>query len=189
MSSQSWGTGTIHLFPIFSKYDNPSDKHDPMEWTHLDMIRKKVLWKKIAQAGRIYSAPLPIRRRSRAWLIYNSVNYNKPNDYTIRPFGTGCAKTSTNQESVIIDLLQPFDFEYWTHLDIAKQRLESVFDVIPSWYRNAPKGSDNWTDRWFGKNETGSPYQKTETEKQGMLKTTLAYPWISPGKNYIDTMD
>ena len=71
-----------------------------------------------------------------------------------------------------IDGPQPFDFEYFafglnqTHLDIAKQRLETMFDAVLILGRPESYGQ---LDRWLGKNESGLPRKNKNDDQSTRL--------------------
>lgn len=136
------------LSNFYFHYDNPGDNYDdPMEWAHLDLIRKR---------GSAYSFVKPNKRTVHLphyqygeitpQSFYFSVNYNKPNYYTA--FLNGLAENTDDAG----DNSVRFDFEYYafelnrTHLDIAKQRLESIFDAVLILERPETHGQ---LDRWF----------------------------------------
>jgi hypothetical protein len=131
-------------FPL----DNPGINYDdPMKWAHLDLIQKNGKYNSFVKPNKRkvhlphyqYGEKIPHS-------FHFSVNYNKPNYYTA--FLNGLAE---NTDDAGDDSVR-FDFEYYafglnrTHLDIAKQRLESIFDAILILERPETHGQ---LDRWF----------------------------------------
>ena len=121
--------------------------NDPMEWAHLDLIRKKGHYKAFVKPNkRVEHLPHYQYGEITPHSLYFSVNYNKPNYYTAFLNGLAENTDETGDTSV------RFDFDYYafglnrTHLDIAKERLESIFDAVLILERPETHGQ---LDPWF----------------------------------------
>jgi len=121
------------LSNFYFRLDNPSKNYtDILEWAHLDLVRKKESVESFLKpTGNRMHLPNVQYGEEVRHAFYFSVNYNKPNYYTA--FLNGLAE---NTDDKGVYKKAPFDFDYFafglnqTHLEVAKRRLESMFDVI-----------------------------------------------------------
>jgi len=143
------------------------DIFNPLEWAHLDLIRKKgkvTAFRKPVGISTTVQSPSYQYGEQVPHESYFSVNYNKPNYYTA--FLNGLTE---NTDDLGYDSA-PFDFEYFafglnqTHLDIAKERLTNLFDAVLVLEQPETHAQ---LDRWFafsGK-PNGDRFARTNVNK------------------------
>jgi hypothetical protein len=142
---------------------------NPLEWAHLDLIRRKGKFKPFRKpVGKSTTVDSPSYQYGEQVPhdSYFSVNYNKPNYYTAFLNGLTENTDDPGYDSA------PFDFEYFafglnqTHLDIAKERLTNLFDAVLVLERPETHAQ---LDRWFafsGKPNGGRLPQRNKNRKK-----------------------
>ena len=159
------------------QWDNIGNNYDdPMEWAHLDLIRKKGNTISFVKPNkRVEHLPHYQYGEITPHSLYFSVNYNKPNYYTA--FLNGLAENTDDTGDTSVS----FDFDYYafglnrTHLDIAKQRLESIFDAVLILERPETHGQ---LDQWFA--FLGESAKKHFPHRNGNLSTK----WSKTEQNF-----
>ncbi len=146
------------LSNFYYSFDNPQKLYDdPIQWAHLDLIRKRRSDESFVKSNKRRRHPQNHQYGEEVpHSFYFSVNYNKPNYYTA--FLNGLAENTDDPGSKSAR----FDFEYFafglneTHLEIAKRRLESFFDAVIILERPETYGQ---LDPWFAfSGETAATY-------------------------------